>query len=127
MVSYDATTESVTVSVRPAYLDDKSEVLESRFVFAYFVRIENHGADEVQLLRRRWVITDASGHVQEVEGAGVIGRQPTIYPGEAHEYHSFCVLKTFEGTMEGTYLMQREGGARFRAQIPRFHLRALAN
>ncbi|MEM6288964.1 MAG: Co2+/Mg2+ efflux protein ApaG [Bacteroidota bacterium] len=127
MVSYDATTETVTVSVRPVYLDDKSDVVERRFVFAYFVRIENHGPDEVQLLRRRWVITDASGHVQEVEGAGVIGRQPTIHPGETHEYHSFCVLKTFEGAMEGTYLMQREDGARFRAQIPRFHLRALAN
>lgn len=127
MVSYDATTETVTVSVRPVYLDDKSEVVERRFVFAYFVRIENHGDDEVQLLRRRWEITDASGHVQEVEGDGVIGRQPIIFPGETHEYHSFCVLRTFEGTMEGTYLMQREGGARFRAQIPRFYLRALSN
>lgn len=127
MVSYDATTETVTVSVRPVYLDDKSDVVARRFVFAYFITIENHGFDEVQLLRRRWRIVDADGHVQEVEGAGVVGQQPTIGPGEAHEYHSFCVLRTFEGTMEGTYLMQREDGARFRAQIPRFYLRALAN
>ncbi len=127
MVSYDATTETVTVSVRPVYLDDKSDVIARRFVFAYFVRVENHGPDEVQLLRRRWTITDDEGHVQEVEGAGVVGQQPTIRPGETHEYHSFCVLRTFEGSMEGTYLMQREDGARFRAQIPRFHLRALAN
>lgn len=127
MVSYDATTETVHVTVRPAYLDGKSEALEKRFVFAYFVRIENHGADEVQLLRRQWTITDAEGHVQHVEGDGVVGRQPTLGPGEAHEYHSFCVLPTFEGTMEGSYLMQRESGARFRAQIPRFHLVAMAN
>ncbi len=127
MVSYDATTEAVTVTVRPAYLDDKSDPLARRFVFAYFVRIENHGLDEVQLLRRRWVIADADGRRQEVEGAGVVGRQPTIAPGEAHEYHSFCVLQAFDGTMEGTYLMQRQGGERFVAAIPRFHLRALAN
>lgn len=127
MVSYDAITETVRISVRPAYLDGKSDALARRFVFAYFVRVENHGADEVQLLRRHWSITDADGHVEEVEGEGVIGLQPTIAPGEAHEYHSFCVLRTFEGTMEGSYLMQREGGARFRAQIPRFHLVALAN
>ena len=127
MVSYGATTEAVTVTVRPVYLDDKSEPLAGRFVFAYFVRIENAGAQEVQLLRRRWLIRDASGHVQEVEGQGVIGRQPVLAPGEAHAYHSFCVLPTFEGTMEGDYLMQREDGARFRAEIPRFHLRALAN
>ena len=127
MVSYDATTETVRITVRPAYLDDKSDALSQRFVFAYFVRIENQGGDEVQLLRRHWRISDAEGHLQEVEGAGVVGQQPAIAPGEAHEYHSFCVLKTFEGTMEGTYLMQRESGARFRAQIPTFYLRALAN
>lgn len=127
MVTYDATTDTVRVTVRPAYLDGQSDVIERRFVFAYFVRVENHGADEVQLLRRHWVITDSEGHVQEVEGDGVIGQQPVIAPGEAHEYHSFCVLRTFEGSMEGTYLMQREGGGRFKAQIPQFHLRALTN
>ena len=127
MFSYDATTETVTVSVRPVYLDDQSDVLAGRFAFAYFVRIGNHGADEVQLLRRRWVIADGRGHVQEVEGPGVVGVQPTIAPGGEHEYQSFCVLPTFEGAMHGTYLMQRESGARFHAQIPRFHLRALAN
>ena len=127
MVSYDATTETVTVTVRPVYLDDRSDVLARRFVFAYFVRIENHGEDGVRLLRRQWAITDADGHVQHVEGAGVVGQQPTIAPGGVHEYHSFCVLPTFEGAMEGAYQMERAGGATFDAQIPRFHLRALAN
>ena len=127
MVSYDATTDTVRVTVRPAYLDGKSDAIERRFAFAYFVRIENHGDGEVQLLRRSWTITDADGHVQEVEGEGVVGRQPVIGPGEAHEYHSFCVLRTFTGSMEGTYLMQRPDGSRFRAQIPRFHLTAATN
>jgi ApaG protein len=98
-----------------------------KFVFAYFIRIENHGAGEVQLLRRHWIIRDGNGGVQEVEGEGVVGQQPVLAPGGTHVYNSFCVLPTFEGTMEGTYLMQRESGERFRAQIPRFHLRALAN
>jgi ApaG protein len=127
MASYAATTEAVTVTVRPVYLDDKSDPVARRLVFAYFVRIENHGDGEVQLLRRRWSITDADGHVQEVEGAGVVGRQPVLGPGDTHTYHSYCVLRTFEGTMEGTYLMEREDGGRFRAQIPRFYLAALAN
>ena len=127
MVSYDATTDAVTVTVRPVYLDDRSDVLEKRFVHLYFVAIENQGGGEIQLLRRRWFITDANGHVEEVEGEGVVGRQPVIASGEIHEYHSFSVLPTFEGHMEGTYLMQREDGSRFRAQIPRFYLRALGN
>ncbi|HLT48133.1 MAG TPA: Co2+/Mg2+ efflux protein ApaG, partial [Rubricoccaceae bacterium] len=118
MVSYDATTEQVTVTVRPVYLDDQSDVLARRFVFAYFIEIANGSPFEVQLLRRHWVITDADGQVEEVEGAGVVGQQPVLPPGAVHRYNSYCVLRTFEGTMEGTYLMQRENGARFRVQIP---------
>ena len=127
MVAYDATTDEVTITVRPVYLDAPSDPLARRFVFAYFVRIENHGARDVQLLRRHWHIRDGGGRVQEVEGAGVVGQQPVIAPGGAHEYNSYCVLETFEGAMEGTYLMEREDGARFRARIPLFHLRARAN
>ena len=127
MPTYGATTEAITVTVRPAYLDDKSDPVGKRFVFAYFVTIANDGPEEVQVLRRRWVIRDETGTVQEIEGEGVVGRTPTIAPGEAHEYHSFCVLPTFTGSMEGDYLLQRPDGARFRAEIPRFHLRALAN
>ena len=127
MVSYGATTEAVTVTVRPVYLDDKSDPVAGRFVFTYFVRIENGGTDEIQLLRRQWRITDAYGRVQHVEGDGVVGRQPVIAPGEAHEYHSFCALPTFTGTMEGAYQMEHASGARLYAQIPRVHLQALAN
>lgn len=127
MLSFDAVTETVSVSVRPVYLDEKSDALARRFVFAYFVRIENRGADEVQLLRRRWVITDAEGQTEEIEGDGVVGLQPVIPPGGAHTYHSYSVLRTMEGYMEGSYLMERASGARFRAAIPRFALRAKAN
>ncbi|MEL6610778.1 MAG: Co2+/Mg2+ efflux protein ApaG [Bacteroidota bacterium] len=127
MVSYAATTEGITIAVRPVYLDGESEALGGRFVFAYFVRIENDAHGEVQLLRRHWIITDSTGKRTEVEGEGVVGEQPVLAPGDVHEYQSFCVLETFTGTMEGSYLMQRENGERFRAQIPRFHLAARAN
>ena len=127
MVTYDAITESIAVSVRPVYLDGRSDLLARRFVFAYLVSIENHSVTEVQLLRRHWIIKDDAGGVQEVEGEGVVGEQPTISPGAQHNYNSFCVLPTFTGTMEGTYLMQHENGEQFRVQIPRFDLRAQAN
>jgi ApaG protein len=127
MVSYAATTETVTVTVRPVYLDEQSDYFTRRFVFAYFIRIENHGSEEVQLLRRHWLIRDSDGRLSEVEGEGVVGVQPVIPPGEAHEYSSYCILETFEGTMEGTFLMQKPNGGRLRAQIPLFHLRASAN
>ena len=127
MQTYVATTEDITVSVRPVYLDGQSNHIERKFVFAYFIRVENNSGEEVQLLRRHWFITNSNGDVQEVEGEGVIGQQPVIPPGGAHEYSSFSVLETFEGSMAGTYLMERPGGERFTVTIPRFVLRAAAN
>jgi ApaG protein len=127
MQTYIATTENITVSVRPIYLDGQSDPMSRKFVFAYFVRVENEGDREVQLLRRHWFIHDGHDDVKEVEGDGVIGKQPVIPPGEAHEYSSFCVLESFEGFMEGTYLMVRPNGDRFKVTIPRFNLRAASN
>ena len=127
MNPFIATTENITITVRPMYLDGQSDALARKFVFAYFVRIENNRTEPVQLLRRHWYIRDGSSEVKEVEGEGVVGKQPLIGPGEAHEYSSYCVLETFEGTMEGTYLMQRSDGDMFEVTIPRFVLRASAN
>jgi len=127
MVHYAATTSEVTVSVRPVYLDQQSDPLGLQFVFAYFIEVSNLGDEDVQLLRRRWRIVDGTGEAKIVEGPGVVGLQPVIAPGETHRYNSFCVLETMEGSMEGSYLMERARGERFRAVIPRFHLRARAN
>ncbi len=127
MTGYTATTDEITIKAQPIYLEAQSDVMERKFVFAYYIRIENKGTEAVQLLRRHWLINHAGGRVEEVEGEGVVGKQPVIKPGEFHEYNSFCVLDTFEGTMEGTYLMQRANGEYFRATIPKFVLRAAAN
>lgn len=127
MVPYIATTKDITVTVRPVYLDSQSDFFEKRFVFGYFVQIDNHSEAEVQLLRRYWRIEDYAGQVQEVEGEGVIGEQPLIPSGGMHQYSSYSVIGSFEGAMEGHYLMQRPNGERFRVLIPRFDLRARAN
>jgi ApaG protein len=127
MITYNAVTRSINVTVSPVYIDGQSNPVLRRFVFGYFIRIVNEGEDEVQLLRRHWIIRDAHERIQEVEGAGVIGQQPVIKAGEAHEYSSYCVLETFEGNMEGTYMMQRSNGERFKVNIPRFFLRAGVN
>jgi ApaG protein len=127
MTTYTATTEGIRITVQPAYLDGQSDVLQRKFVFAYFIRIENTSQQTVQLIRRHWFINHSSGRIEEVEGEGVVGKQPTIRPGTQHEYNSYCILETLEGTMEGTYLMQRENGDLFRVAIPKFTLRAMGN
>jgi ApaG protein len=124
---YEATTENITITVRPIYLDGQSDIIGEKFVFAYFIRVENNSPTMVQLLRRHWFIRNSQDDLREVEGEGVVGKQPMISPGEAHEYSSFCVLDTFEGTMEGTYLMRRPNGELFYVTVPRFTLRAAAN
>ena len=118
-----AVTEGIRVTVESRYLADHSDPDENRYAFAYFVTIANEDAPRVQLRRRRWIITDGNGQVEEVEGPGVVGEQPILEPGQSHRYTSGAVLKTPVGTMEGSYEMHGPAGRVFRAQIPRFSLR----
>ncbi|MBM4265831.1 MAG: Co2+/Mg2+ efflux protein ApaG [Deltaproteobacteria bacterium] len=117
-----ALTEGVRVTVESKYLEEHSQPDENRYAFAYFVTIANEGATRVQLRRRHWIITDGNAHVQEVEGPGVVGEQPTLEPGDEHNYTSGAVITTPVGTMEGTYEMHEASGRVFQAEIPRFPL-----
>ncbi|AKD04482.1 Co2+/Mg2+ efflux protein ApaG [Pontibacter korlensis] len=117
------TTEGVKVSVTTNYLPDYSSPVQQHFVFAYRIKIENNSEFTVKLLRRHWYIHDATGQMREVEGEGVVGQQPTLEPGEMHEYVSGCNLKTGIGKMRGTYLMERlVDGRKFDVTIPEFTL-----
>lgn len=115
-------TDGIRISVRPAYLDEQSLPVLQRYVFAYFIRIENSSQRTVQLLARRWQIHDSIGEEHEVVGDGVVGQQPTLAPGDVHEYNSFCILKSPSGHMEGSYRFRRDDDTLFEAIIPRFTL-----
>ena len=120
---YSKTTRNVSVTVRSFYLADKSEPDENHFVWAYRVKIENHGGEPVQLLRRTWQITDARGRTQHVHGAGVVGEQPLLEPGESFEYTSGTPLDTPSGFMTGAYhMVVTDTGEKFDAAIPIFSL-----
>ena len=115
-------THDIRVSVNIFYQDQYSQPQNDKFFFAYKVRIENNSAETVQLLSRRWQIFDSNNISRKVEGEGVVGEQPVLNPGDAHEYVSWCNLETEMGKMEGSYLMQKEDNRRFRVRIPEFHL-----
>ena len=117
-----AETHNFQVRVRPSYLADQSDPDEHRFVWAYRVEIENRGEETAQLISRHWIITDAAGRVEEVQGLGVIGEQPTIRPGEVYAYASGCPLATPSGVMTGAYEMVSDSGTQFEIQIPPFSL-----
>jgi len=114
--------DSIKVEVETNFLPDQSDMEEARFVFAYTITIMNTGAIPVQLLTRQWVITDASGKVQEVEGDGVVGKQPKLRPGSLYRYSSLSVIETPVGAMEGSYGMVDADGNLFRAPIAAFRL-----
>lgn len=112
----------IDVSVSPAYLADQSQPEQNRYAFAYRVTIENKGQLTAQLLSRHWIITDGDGQVQEVRGAGVVGEQPVIAPGQRHVYTSGTMMTSSVGTMQGSYQMLAEDGHRFDAEIAPFRL-----
>ncbi len=118
----DAITRGIRVNVESEFRDDDSSPEDDIYVFAYHVTISNHGDKPVQLMTRHWIITDADGKVEEVKGAGVIGAQPTIEPGQGFSYSSFCPLKTPVGSMYGTYQMVTQEGDSFDAVIAPFTL-----
>lgn len=119
---YQATTNEISVTVKPLYLEEQSSPADNHYVWAYWVKIENRGSDTVQLRNRYWRITDSHGQVQEVRGAGVVGEQPVLRPGESFEYTSGTPLSTPSGIMAGSYQMQRKNGGAFDVAIPAFSL-----
>jgi len=118
----EATTKGVKVQVTSRFLEERSNPQTNRFIFAYTVKITNTETVPVQLLSRKWIIKDADGDVETVEGPGVVGEKPVLQPGQSFEYTSFCPLETPFGTMEGHYNMVASDGSRFEAKIAPFGL-----
>jgi ApaG protein len=119
---YRATTRNIEVKAAPRFVAERSSPDNNHFFWAYTITITNHGDVTVQLKTRHWRITDSQGRVQEVRGAGVVGEQPILKPGEHFEYTSGVPLHTPSGFMVGTYGMVTEDGAPFDIEIPAFSL-----
>jgi ApaG protein len=119
---YRATTRQIQVTVTPRFIEERSSPVQNAYFWAYTIEIVNLGSETVQLLTRHWRITDAFGRQQDVRGAGVVGEQPTLAPGERFEYTSGCPLSTPTGFMVGTYGMIDTSGQTFHVDIPAFSL-----
>lgn len=117
-----STKYQIVVEARPQYLPEQSDPSEPRYTFAYHITIRNEGNVTVKLISRHWFISDGLGNVEEVQGEGVIGEQPSLAPGQSFEYTSGCPLSTPFGSMRGTYHFVAEDGFEFDAEIPEFFL-----
>lgn len=115
----------VKISVETFYQPEYSNPLNSEFMFAYKITIENNNIFPVQLLSRHWDIFDSNGSKREVEGEGVVGVQPVINPGTSYQYVSGCNLRSEMGRMAGTYLVENTlNKTVFTVVIPSFDLQA---
>jgi ApaG protein len=119
---YRTVTHAIEVTVTPRYLPERSSPDNGYYFWAYTIEITNRGTETVQLKTRHWKITDAHGRLQEVRGAGVVGEQPVLKPGESFEYTSGVPLPTPSGFMRGTYGMVTTDGRSFDIEIPAFSL-----
>ncbi len=120
-----ATTHGIKISVETFFQEKYSKPEIDQFVFSYRITIENLRNNSVQLLSREWLIKDASGARREVQGDGVIGKQPIIAPGGHHQYVSWCPLSTTMGIMQGNYLMKDlNDHSTFQVTVPAFKLTA---
>ena len=119
---YRAVTRQIEVRVIPRFLAERSSPENGYFFWAYTITLTNLGVETVQLKTRHWRITDAHGRLQEVRGAGVVGEEPVLKPGENFEYTSGVPLPTPSGFMAGTYGMVTLDGERFEIEIPAFSL-----
>ena len=108
--------------VKVQYLAEQSQPPDGPFAFAYTITVRNTGGVTAQLVARHWIITDASGHVEQVRGLAVVGHQPVLKPGEAFEYTSWARIATPQGTMRGTYFCMTEDAHPFESLVPEFAL-----
>jgi len=122
MFTSEAVTRGVRVHVESEYAAEQSRPSQQQWFFLYTITISNEGSERVQLMTRHWVITDGTGHVEEVRGPGVVGKQPHLAPGESFTYTSGCPLGTPFGVMEGSYQMITDSGEQFDVKIAPFTL-----
>lgn len=118
----DVSQPCIKCHVHTKYIAAQSDPDNERYVFAYMITIKNLGFEPVQLLSRRWLITDGNGKQLTVEGDGVVGEQPVIPANDDYTYTSGTALETPVGVMQGQYVMQCENGQTFTAEIAPFNL-----
>lgn len=114
--------KNITIEASTHYLPNHTKVEQTQYAFAYEVTIKNNSDENVKLINRYWLITNADGKKIEVKGTGVIGEQPVIAPGQSFHYTSGAIIDTPVGAMEGFYEMRLDNSEMIKTPIPPFGL-----
>jgi ApaG protein len=112
----------VTVD-RVTFMPQLQATEERPLPFVYFITIHNDSEETVTIKGRKWVVTDAGGDTQVVEGDGVVGKFPRLEPGEQFSYNSYHTIGS-DSAAEGAYIGITEEGSPVLVRIPRFEMKA---
>lgn len=116
-------TRGIKIIVKAHYFGSQEQLGELVNCFDYEISIENHSNDVVQLLRRYWLIKDALNQDIVVEGEGVVGKQPVVYPQDIFKYVSGSFVKGHTGSMQGYFTFINKTTLQiFHVKIPLFNL-----
>lgn len=118
----DVTQPCIKCQVHVKYVEEQSQPESRRYVFAYIITIKNLSNQTVQLMSRRWLITDSDGKQLTIEGDGVVGKQPFITANDEYTYTSATAIETPVGVMQGQYIFLDDSGSEFVAEIEPFRL-----
>ena len=124
-MNFDGIAKNIFIKTKTRF--DRSVVLkdETQYVFSYKIRILNESDRTVQLISRKWIILNACNDRKTVQGQGVVGKQPTLEPGQSFSYSSWCPLNTELGKMMGYYTFKDLGSAQmFNVKVPDFTFQA---
>lgn len=115
--------ELVNIKVETKFSELQSDIENGVYFFTYHILIENNSDHTIQLVYRKWNITDSNGENRFVEGEGVVGEKPILCSGESYDYYSGCMLQTGLGRMSGSYIFRlQDAGGHFEVPIPEFNL-----
>lgn len=100
----------VTLDRLTYFHDAENLPADAQHAFIYHLSIHNRSPYTVTFYARKWVIQPQEGYAQVVEGEKIIGKTPTLKPGQVFSYNSYHTVACHaraRGSFHGKDEMQR--------------------
>lgn len=98
--------DGIVVSACPVLVD---KMQDARFLWGYYLCIENNTDSKIQLIGKNWKITDEAGNCYVDDSAGFKGELPELEPGEMFEFTSEAPLEFANAVFYGSCKVLRDG------------------
>lgn len=116
-------TDGIVVSAGPVLME--AEEAENRYMWGYYLCIENNTGAKIRLVGKDWNITDDRGNRYNDSSAGFKGELPELEPGEYFEYTSYAPLKAQNAVFYGSCKVESAGQNGYKnIRVPTFSLSA---